>query len=70
MVNATRGLLISCDIPMAQFIISMNNSKPSNQKFIIHVLDDTHLFVQPHATEMIRIAIAEFREANTYEKPA
>ncbi|KMT06518.1 hypothetical protein BVRB_7g156920 [Beta vulgaris subsp. vulgaris] len=69
MVNATKGLFISCDIPMAQFIIHMNGSMPANQKFIIRVLDDTHLFVQPHAAEMIRSAMSEFREANTYEKP-
>ncbi|KAL2899805.1 General transcription and DNA repair factor IIH subunit TFB5 [Bienertia sinuspersici] len=47
----------------------MNSSLPSNQKFIIRVLDNTHLFVQPHVAEMIRVAIAEFRESNTYGKP-
>ncbi|EXC17844.1 hypothetical protein L484_023200 [Morus notabilis] len=55
---------------MAQFIINMNNSLPASQKFIIHVLDSTHLFVQPNAAEMIRGAIAEFRDRNSYEKPA
>ncbi|GAB4834272.1 TFIIH complex subunit tfb5 [Ancistrocladus abbreviatus] len=69
MVNATKGLFISCDVPMAQFIINMNASLPSSQKFIIHVLDSTHLFVQPHVGEMIRSAISEFRDQNTYEKP-
>ncbi|XP_030538180.1 general transcription and DNA repair factor IIH subunit TFB5 [Rhodamnia argentea] len=69
MVNATKGLFISCDIPMAQFIINMNASLPASQKFIIHVLDNTHLFVQPHVADMIRNAIAEFREQNSYEKP-
>ncbi|KAI8546456.1 hypothetical protein RHMOL_Rhmol07G0119200 [Rhododendron molle] len=48
MVNAIKGLLISCDIPMAQFIINLDNSLPPSQKFIIHNLDSTHLFVQPH----------------------
>ncbi|XP_065858045.1 general transcription and DNA repair factor IIH subunit TFB5 [Euphorbia lathyris] len=69
MVNATKGLFISCDIPMAQFIINMNASLPASQKFIIHVLDGTHLFVQPHVSEMIRSAISEFREQISYEKP-
>ncbi|XP_057534565.1 general transcription and DNA repair factor IIH subunit TFB5 [Amaranthus tricolor] len=69
MVNAIKGLFISCDIPMAQFIINMNANLPANQKFIIHVLDNTRLFVQPHAAEMIRSEISSFREANTYEKP-
>ncbi|KAK4558000.1 general transcription and DNA repair factor IIH subunit TFB5 [Quercus suber] len=69
MVNATKGLFISCDIPMAQFIINYNASLPASQKFIIQVLDSTHLFVQPHVAEMIRSAIAEFRDQNSYEKP-
>ncbi|KAJ8766142.1 hypothetical protein K2173_021659 [Erythroxylum novogranatense] len=70
MVNATKGLFISCDIPMGQFIINMNASLPASQKFIIHVLDPTHLFVQPHVGEMIRSAMSEFRDQNSYEKPA
>ncbi|CAB4279670.1 unnamed protein product [Prunus armeniaca] len=69
MVNATKGLFVSCDIPMAQFIINYNNTLPPSQQFIIHVLDSTHLFVQPHAAEMIRCAISEFRDQNSYEKP-
>ncbi|XP_010277379.1 PREDICTED: RNA polymerase II transcription factor B subunit 5 isoform X2 [Nelumbo nucifera] len=70
MVNATKGIFISCDIPMAQFIINLNATQPASSKFIIHVLDSTHLFVQPNVTEMIRSAISEFRDLNSYEKPA
>ncbi|KAK9103566.1 hypothetical protein Sjap_020820 [Stephania japonica] len=55
---------------MAQFIINLNAMRPASQKFIIHVLDNTHIFVQPHMAEMIRSAIAEFRDLNSYEKPA
>lgn len=63
-------MVLSCsDIPMAQFIINYNASLPASQKFIIQVLDSTHLFVQPHMAEMIRSAIAEFRDQNSYEKP-
>ncbi|CAJ1935944.1 unnamed protein product [Sphenostylis stenocarpa] len=69
MVNATKGVFISCDIPMAQYIINMNASLPASDKFIIHVLDNTHIFVQPHVEVMIRSQIAKFREDNTYVKP-
>ncbi|KAH0646840.1 hypothetical protein KY284_034724 [Solanum tuberosum] len=58
------------DIPMTQFIINMNASLPQSQKFIIHVLDNTHLFVRSDMAGMIRSAISDFRDANTYEKPA
>ncbi|XP_058104669.1 general transcription and DNA repair factor IIH subunit TFB5 [Magnolia sinica] len=70
MVNAIKGLFISCDIPMAQFIVSFNASLPASQKFIVHMLDATHMFVQPHVAEMIRSRIADFRDQNSYEKPA
>ncbi|KAL6007981.1 TFIIH complex subunit tfb5 [Asimina triloba] len=58
------------DIPMAQFIINMDAAMPASQKFIIRVLDSTHLFVQPYVAEMIRSRISEFRDQNSYEKPA
>ncbi|KAK2429753.1 general transcription and DNA repair factor IIH subunit TFB5 [Trifolium repens] len=70
MVNATKGVFISCDIPMAQYIINMNASLPASDKFIIHILDSTHMFVQPHVELMIRSQISKFREDNTYVKPS
>ncbi|KAI4315316.1 hypothetical protein L6164_028140 [Bauhinia variegata] len=69
MVNATKGLFISCDVPMAQFIINLNDSMPPSDKFIICVLDNTHMFVQPHVAEMLPRAIADFRNQNAYAKP-
>ncbi|KMZ67400.1 General transcription factor IIH subunit [Zostera marina] len=69
MVNAIKGVFISCDIPMAQLIVSLNTALPVSQKFIVHLLDDTHMFVQPHVLEMIKSRIQEFRDQITYEKP-
>ncbi|RLN30917.1 hypothetical protein C2845_PM05G10030 [Panicum miliaceum] len=69
MVNAIKGLFISCDVPMAQFIVNLNASMPASERFIVHMLDPTHMFVQPHVTEMIRSKIGEFRDQNSYEKP-
>ncbi|CAA0840627.1 Nucleotide excision repair- TFIIH- subunit TTDA, partial [Striga hermonthica] len=70
MVNAIKGLYIECDIPMAQLIINMNGALPQSQKFIIHVLDNTRIFVRSDMAGQIRSAIATFREQNTYEKPS
>ncbi|KAH1236063.1 General transcription and DNA repair factor IIH subunit TFB5 [Glycine max] len=64
-----RRKAIYSDIPMAQYIINMNASLPASDKFIIHILDNTHMFVQPHVEQMIRSRIAKFREDNTYVKP-
>ncbi|KAK3137747.1 hypothetical protein QOZ80_5BG0456640 [Eleusine coracana subsp. coracana] len=54
MVNAIKGLFISCDIPMAQFIVNLNASMPASERFIVHMLDPTHMFVQPHVADFIR----------------
>ncbi|XP_027341712.1 general transcription and DNA repair factor IIH subunit TFB5 isoform X1 [Abrus precatorius] len=62
-------IVLCSDIPMAQYIINMNASLPASDKFIIHILDNTHMFVQPHVEQMIRSQIAKFREDNTYVKP-
>uniref|UniRef100_A0A0E0EDF2 General transcription and DNA repair factor IIH subunit TFB5 n=1 Tax=Oryza meridionalis TaxID=40149 RepID=A0A0E0EDF2_9ORYZ len=65
--NSTRRR--QSDVPMAQFIVNLNASMPASDKFILHMLDPTHMFVQPHVAEMIRSKISEFRDQNSYEKP-
>lgn len=67
--EAIRGLLITTDVPMAQFIINLNATMPNAQKFILEVLDDTHIFVLANMAETIQYKVQEFRESNTYEKP-
>jgi len=69
MVNAIKGILITCDIPMAQLLISINDSMPNAHKFIVYMLDDTHIYVQPDVGTMLSKKLQEFRDQNTYEKP-
>jgi TFIIH basal transcription factor complex TTD-A subunit len=61
--------MVCRDIPMAQFIINLNASMPNAQKFILEVLDDTHIFVLANMAETIQYKVQEFRDSNTYEKP-
>ncbi|XP_019093627.1 PREDICTED: RNA polymerase II transcription factor B subunit 5-like [Camelina sativa] len=70
MVNSIKGVFISCDVPMAQFIAHLNNSLPPSQKFILQVLklDTTCMFVKPQAEEMIHSAVIKFRDQNSYAK--
>ncbi|KAL4190033.1 hypothetical protein AMTRI_Chr08g210010 [Amborella trichopoda] len=49
--NTEKEMIVG--VPMAQFIATLNASFPASKKFIIHMLDNTHLFVQAHAGEMI-----------------
>jgi TFIIH basal transcription factor complex TTD-A subunit len=54
---------------MAQFIVNLNESMPNAHKFIVYMLDDTHIYVQPNVGEMLTKRLQEFRDQNTYEKP-
>jgi len=61
--ETSRGLLITCDIPTKQFILHVA------KKFVLHDLDDTHLFVDPEGLPFIREQIKRFSDANAYEDP-
>ncbi|TVT99665.1 hypothetical protein EJB05_34456 [Eragrostis curvula] len=69
MVDAFKGVLVSCDVPMAQFIVNLNASMPASERFIIRMLDPTHMLVLPHVAGMIKSKVEEFRKHNTYLKP-
>jgi TFIIH basal transcription factor complex TTD-A subunit len=61
--------LCDSDIPMAQFLISINDSMPNAHKFIVYLLDDTHIYVQPDVGTMLSKRLQEFRDQNTFVKP-
>ncbi|CAM0958499.1 unnamed protein product [Alopecurus aequalis] len=67
--RTTEGLFLSCDVLMAQFIVHLNASMPVSESFIVHILDPTHMFIQPHMGEFVRRKIAEFSDQNSYKKP-
>ncbi|XP_039836264.1 general transcription and DNA repair factor IIH subunit TFB5-like [Panicum virgatum] len=66
MVDAIKGLFISCDVPMAQFIVDLNASLPASETFIVRMLDPTHMYVLPHVGQMIKSKVEEFRKQNSY----
>jgi TFIIH basal transcription factor complex TTD-A subunit len=37
---------------MAEFIVTLNESMPESERFILYRLDDTHMYVLPHAAAM------------------
>ena len=57
------------DVPTKEFILSLNEEKPTSEKFVIADLDETRLFVQPQVTEWLQQQLAKFQELNTYEPP-
>ena len=56
-------------MPTKEFIISLNEGKPTNEKFIIHDLDDIRLFVQPSVVEWLVERLKQFNEENIYQAP-
>uniref|UniRef100_A0A0E0H8G2 General transcription and DNA repair factor IIH subunit TFB5 n=1 Tax=Oryza nivara TaxID=4536 RepID=A0A0E0H8G2_ORYNI len=69
--RAGEGILsLNLNTMMCQWHSSSNASMPASDKFILHMLDPTHMFVQPHVADMIRSKISEFRDQNSYEKPS
>ncbi|KAK9819476.1 hypothetical protein WJX81_000381 [Elliptochloris bilobata] len=70
MVSALHGVLLECDEPTREFILSLNEGKPTAEKFVIYDLDDTRLFVQPTVVNWLEQRLKEFAEENTYQPPA
>jgi Transcription factor TFIIH complex subunit Tfb5 len=60
------GYLISCDIPTKQFIENLNDQKPSDKRFILSKLDETHLLVQHKAKDEILRRIEDWEDSNVF----
>lgn len=57
------------DVPTKEYILNLNESKSTNDRFVILDLDDTHLFVQPTVVEWLEKQLKEFHDQNTYQPP-
>lgn len=64
MGNATHGLLVTCDIPVKEFLLWLDESQP--RKFIVFDLDATHLFVKNDAMEFLQEELNKLYEENQY----
>ena len=58
------GVLITCDPPMKQYILFMNESE--GIEFVIYDLDSTHLLIRDDFVEKVKARIAQYvEEQNT-----
>lgn len=62
MVNAMRGLLVTCDPATKQFLLHLHKE----HHFIMSDLDETHLLVSPSAKEFIQKKLDEHQDNITY----
>lgn len=66
MVEATHGVLVTCDIPVKQFLLKLDNDRAPD-RFIVAKLDDTHLFIHAWAVDMIKDQLERLFAENQYE---
>ncbi|ELR23285.1 RNA polymerase II transcription factor B subunit 5, putative [Acanthamoeba castellanii str. Neff] len=62
MVHATKGVLVTCDATMKQFLLFLDKE----HHFIIKDLDETHLLVDAAKATLIQEKMNEMYEENTY----
>jgi TFIIH basal transcription factor complex TTD-A subunit len=60
------GFLISCDVPMKQYIVYLNQLKPVDKKFIITDLDATHLLVKAKCKDEVMKKVNEWMDENVF----
>jgi TFIIH basal transcription factor complex TTD-A subunit len=65
-IPPSAGYLISCDVPLKQFIQHLNELKPVDKRFILQDLDATHLLVKRTAKDEILKKVEEFEDSNIF----
>jgi TFIIH basal transcription factor complex TTD-A subunit len=67
MVASEPGVLVSCDIPVKQFLLWLDEQQDGRgTRFIITDLDDSHVFVKADAVTIIRDELNKLYEENQY----
>ena len=60
--SRSSGYLLTCDPPMKQFIIHLNDQKIADKKFIIEDLDATHLLIKGEVRDEITKKVEEWMD--------
>jgi TFIIH basal transcription factor complex TTD-A subunit len=61
-VTTASGLLLTCDPPMKQFIMHLNDKKSADKKFIIEDVDATHLLIKGEVRDEISRKVDEWMD--------
>lgn len=64
--TAMPGYLISCDIPTKQYILYLNELKPTDKRFVMADLDSTHLLVKVKARKEIETKVETWQRENVF----
>ncbi|EFX70423.1 hypothetical protein DAPPUDRAFT_328340 [Daphnia pulex] len=67
MVNATEGVLVECaDAAMKQLLLHLDEKLPPDKKFILHDLDETHVFIASKHLEFLQSEIDCFMDSVSF----
>lgn len=69
-MRAIRSTLLTCDAALKQLLLSLEESRPHTQRFVIQDLDETHLLVDSEAVEEIRGLLQEELDKNSWSLEA
>lgn len=69
MVNAINGVVLECDIPTKQFLVSLNDSLPPKEQFICLDLDDTRVFIRSKRADFVKAELKQWGDKHTYQAP-
>lgn len=61
-VTSSSGYLLTCDPPMKQFIMHLNDKKSADKKFILEDLDATHLLIKGDVRDEITRKVHEWMD--------
>ena len=61
-------LLYSSDPAIKQFLIRLDETNKIGKKFIIHDLDEVHLFVAEDVADMLQKEVDELMDNNSYSE--
>ncbi len=66
MVNVQKGVLITCEASMKQFLVHLDEKMAFGERFIIQDLDDTHLFVMSSIVPQLQARVDEMMEKYSF----
>lgn len=69
MVNVTKGVLLTCDAAVKQFLVHLDETGAVGQRFIISDLDDTHLFIIADVLDYLQEKLDELMDSNSFVDP-
>ncbi|CAF0924587.1 unnamed protein product [Didymodactylos carnosus] len=67
MVNVSKGSLITCDAAVKQYLIHLDETNEFGMKFILHHLDENHLFVATSAVPLIKERLNKLMDSISYD---